>query len=217
MSQQQLKYVAIVGGLLIPTYNFFYENLGGYLSYFCYLFFLTGYLKGNKKNVIRVYRVSIFMLCTFIIVGGIVITSIISMKTGFNGILSQLYRLHDSRNIITVIQAYAMFYIFIELKKFSYKWINEISKTALGSYLISESISIRGESGTVSILWNNIFHFTDRYYSNSFIWYSLLAIVITFIIVIIIDYLRITLMKHINIRIGSNIINNFDIKIKKLF
>ena len=188
---------------MIAGYNFLYENMGGYLAYFCYIFYVVGYLKRVNGGNIRKHKIPVFICTTLIIITGVEVISFISTVTGKVVLLSQLHRLHDSRNIITVVQSISLFYIFIDKKAFSSSIINRVSMTALGTYLITETISIRGEDGMTSILWNSIFHFSDWYATNTFPIKSLLAIIVVFCVAIIIDTIRIMLLKCFHIEITA--------------
>lgn len=201
MTSKSLFYIAIIGGIFVPCYNFIFENVGGTLAYFCYTFFLIGLLKRNDDNFIKKHRYCIFICSSLIIVVLVVLGSFISGFWGGQKLLNLLVRVHDSRNIFTIVQAVSLFYIFKELKPFSSMLVNEVAKTAFGTYLITENIVIRGDSNSLSILWNEWFHFANMYEGNSFVLYSTSVIMLIFVCAIGIDYLRLVIAQKMNLHI----------------
>lgn len=55
ISTKSLAKFLIVLTIFVPVYNYYTQNIGGYLADFCYIFFVTAYLKKNKVNLISRY------------------------------------------------------------------------------------------------------------------------------------------------------------------
>lgn len=185
-----LLYTITTGSLLVPVYNILFENVYGSLLYFYYIFFLVGYLKKHDNNWFIRHRYLVFMLSSLLVIVIISAGSLISTFWGGELLLGQLKRIHDTRNIITVVQGISLFYIFYCMKPFKSPVINLIAKTSFSIYLISESIVLRGDIGK-SILWNKIFHFSKMYDSGLiFIPYSFIAILIVYVFAVAVDIIR---------------------------
>lgn len=201
LSKKQLKYLLFIGSLLIPIYNFIFSGaIGGTLFYFYYIFFVVGFIKQYDDCFIRKHNKVLFVVTTVVIFVLIELCALTSELTGVNALLGMINKIHDSRNILTVIQALSLFFIFLGLKPRKSLVINEIAKTALGTYLITENIVIRGESNQVSILWNGIFHFAEMSKSRLFIPYSIGVIVLVFTCSVIIEYIRMYIVKKIKLK-----------------
>ena len=203
ISDKGLMYSVIIGTIFVPVYNLAFDGaIGGTLSYFYYLFFLTAYFKRTNENVLKKKCKIVFGFSSILIVSLVCLLSFASSFVGGNALLNQLWRIYNSRNIFTAIQGFSLFFIFMQMKPFTSRIINNIAKTAFGTYLITENIVLRGESGQVSILWNEIFHFSEMYETNLFIPYSAGVILLVFVCVVAIDYLRIMAVRKINFKIS---------------
>lgn len=200
ISEKLLKGLCVSLILMVPVYNIFYQNPGPYLADFCTLFVLTFYFKRNPNCLIEKYRKLILCISLICSVSCTMLLCIVGTQFNNQTILNQMVRFHDNRNILTFIQAFAIFFVFINIRSFKPKIINLLSQTSLAVYIISENILIRGDGGTDTI-WETVFRLRSLFNSDActinFIFNLLLTIVFTFIAVFIIDFVRIQLEKHI--------------------
>ena len=130
---------------------------------------------------------------------------IIANDIGIDGVVSHLKHLHDSRNILTFVQAYSLFFVFEKRKPFHSGIINEVAKTALGTYLITENIALRGAETGYSILWNGFFHVREFIEKGAgyYIVYTCVVLIFAFVTAVLIDYCR--------LRIGNIIIGRMTV------
>ncbi len=199
ISDKQLTYLCIVLVILSPVYNFYFENIGGYISYFITIYFCVAYLREHRDCFIVKHPKIVFAGLSLFIICGISVVSIFSYSMGHPGLVHILNKLHDCKNIITLIQGFALFFCFLGMRPFKSRIINELALTAYGTYIITENIALRGENGATSILWNGLFKMNAAYQGDNFIIYSIFVCLVTFVAAMIIDYIRILIKRALKI------------------
>ena len=198
LNKKQHYYVVAIGMLLIPCYNLLFENVGGNLGYFIYIYFFVAYIKKYEPEITVYKRPGLsFVLITIVVM--VLTESIVFVGDFYNNqtIINQAVRFHDSRNVITLLQAFCLFCFFRKIKPFSSKIVNLIAASSLGVYLLSENIVARGEDGCVSILWNEIFSMAKYYNNGNFVLYSFSVIIALFICSSVVDFLFRKIIKKI--------------------
>lgn len=181
ISQKQLKLICIAGSFICPVYTMIFggnEILGGSLMDFCYVFFLTAYLKQKQGNWLeRHCFLGVIIGSGCIIVGSIGIKLIFGTQA-----ISKILKLITCRNCFVYIIAFCLFYLYQKLKYHNHKFINKLAKGTLGIYILHENILMRGDNGK-SLLWEKIWHISNYYnYPGGYIIHLVSAVIITFFI-----------------------------------
>lgn len=127
----------------------------GNLPWFLYIFVLVGYFKkyplkilSNKKALVLIGFIDILIVCLSIVVFTYLGTKI-EIFGQHNGYLATRY------SIFVLIPGLTMFYYFNSIKTRNYRFINLISSSMLGVYIIHESIYLR------SFIWQDLFPNVD--------------------------------------------------------
>ena len=149
--------------------------IGGYISRFG---FINSF--GSKK-----------WACIWIALSILTITSsIIMMLVGrrFPLVASHTTYFYSRTSFLTIARAIAFFNCFLKLNVRKTKWINTISSTMFGVYLIHDNRLIR------RFLWMDLFHNADYQNTLFMIPYSISVILLVFLICIVIELLRKTII-----------------------
>ena len=105
------------------------------------------------------------------------------------GAMSEIFRFISSitvgeSSLLYIIAGYALFILFNNIHVKKNKYINSIASVTFGILLIHDHNYFR------SILWQDIFHCSQWYYSNDFILRVIGCVLLIFIVCGCIDYLR---------------------------
>ena len=206
---------------LIPTiFGLFYDSTETLLFYNRFIWIIIIYFIGAY---IRIYNIKFFnskkrSLITIIISFSIMILSMIFIyifKDYFEKIgTTTIEYLWTPNNIFMLILSIAFFTLFIKIKINNNPFINKISSTTLGIYLLHEGL-------IKEYIWDNIFKSSIYIYSNYWYIYAILSTILIFIIGFIIDIIRQTIEKYtikkiINLNIWNNIYKEFKQQGKKI-
>jgi hypothetical protein len=210
LTDNSLKKLVIILTVAVPIYDlFFYTSQGGNLADFIYCYFLMSYLKNKPNNFFEKNRKIIFIVITLAVIILRVGISYTGDITGIYYIKSLQYRLADP-NIIAVIQALALFYIFKNIKCADNKYINLVAKSTLGIYILHENIFIRHDKQ--SLLYNRIlkipYFYTTAYFPIVLLIFGLDIFIICSIIDILFSKFIITPI--MNLKIIQKLCNKFD-------
>lgn len=192
LKEHELKKLLIVLTVLIPIYNIFWENIGGKLSNFIYVFILMYFIKNykldffekNAKKMVIVLSTIHLSLCLLLFVLG----NVLNIKKYFD-ILIMLRGPIQGANLIIILDAISLVFIFKKYK-FSSKIINSIGKTTLGIYVIHDNFILCDTLfgyNKKSLLWENIFNVSSFLNTNIYPIYIIGISVITLLICSIID------------------------------
>lgn len=91
---------------------------------------------------------------------------------------------YERHSIVAIVFCVSLFYCFINMKSTYNKFINIISSTTFGIYLLHENNNIR------SFLWNSVFHTSKYVMSNLLLLHVIFAVVSVFVVGAFIDYTR---------------------------
>ena len=171
---------------LIGTFNFFIVTMN-YVSWFCVLYFIASYIRlyGLLPNVSTVKWGGYLAVSVLLSILSVVRLLVIADRLGatqFN-----VYRyVADSNVLFAVTTAVTSFMFFKGLKMKYYKWINVIASTTFGVLLI------HANSNTMrQWLWKDTLHNADVYYTDYACLYSVVAVLVVFIVCSVIDFVRI--------------------------
>ena len=185
-----------------------------YLSWFVFLYCLSGYIKLYVLDKIADYKISRFLLVFFIAATCIFLWVLFCNYQYHNG--TRIWRnwryFSDMNNIFTLIASVSLFLVFLKINIGYNKSINIIAGTMLGVYLIHDNRFVR------HWLWGNVWGVKDHL-SDSFLRYLLwyvFAICLTFLSCVLIEIVR----KRIVSRISVDLVRRMDpwnIKLRELF
>ena len=183
--------IAILTLKLITKQDLYISEVGSFIIFYSIGAFLKKYPSNyfsKKKNITKVFIISI---CCLLI--SVALLDIIGTK--YNFIAKHSTCLFSKNSIVSILFAVSLFNIFINKKEKNIRFINTISKSVLGVYLISDNFLIR------RILWNDILRCREYVLSKYLLLHMIISIVIVFSLCILIDYLRIKIIEPIFIKI----------------
>lgn len=193
-----------------------FENNGYTLYNFIFLYLVGGYLRKYplensyfmrrfSKNLVIIFFVSIYIFAAMLNYSiSKTCMSLLNINTIMNEISNNVLRMTLMySNPLIIIQSIAFFYIF-KMLKFKSSFVNSISRTTLGVYLIHDNNYIR------KILYDCINIHNSTIDSYWFILYLLLMSIIVFVCCSIIEWLRQLVFKFIYTRkVSKNIRDNY--------
>lgn len=193
-----------------------FENNGYTLYNFIFLYLVGGYLRKYplensyfmrrfSKNLVIIFFVSIYIFAAMLNYSiSKTCMSLLNINTIMNEISNNVLRMTLMySNPLIIIQSITFFYIF-KMLKFKSSFVNSISRTTLGVYLIHDNNYIR------KILYDCINIHNSTIDSYWFILYLLLMSIIVFVCCSIIEWLRQLVFKFIYTRkVSKKIRDNY--------
>ncbi len=198
---------------IIPTIFIKTDMLANNIVWYSYLFLCASYIRNfpNKytsdiKLDIKIMLISIIsIIILFIIFDSLELTGIIIPNITFEIIRQNSFPI--------LILSISMFLIFLNLPKYKSKWINTLSETTFGVYLIHDNPYIR------ILIWRGAF--LDELYNNGVL--LIIHAISTISIVIIFSFLMSYIYNLLFNRLldtlaekGANLLDNINNKIEKL-
>lgn len=190
----------------ITVANYYANELIQFILFYSMGAYIGKYNKNvfnNKKLNKIILLISVLILCF-----SVVFFDLISPKISFFMISTYFF---NRTSIVSITLAFSLFNFFINKKEKNNVFINSISALVFGVYLISDNNYIR------NILWSNIFHNANYVNSNLLIPHMIISVSITFIICIIIEYIRKCTIEKFYIKYVSNYIDKLQVKIEICF
>lgn len=167
ISYEALKVLCIMLTVIMPIYTLIFKSLANGVAWFVYIFFLVACLKKQDNNFIERNRYWLF-LASFGSILAIVFVVKIWKDTAYTELLND--------NILILILALSIFYIFKNMHIGKSRCINGISSKMLGVYILHENMLIQP-------IWEDIFHMSWWHLNSS--WYALYYIAIVLLVFII--------------------------------
>lgn len=218
ITESQLRGLLAITTFLIPFYNMCWYNLGSHLADFCYLFYLTAYLKRHENNFIERHRVPGAVL---MYVGIVVICELFFLladRTGYEVFATLTDHIYNRENIPIYFLAFCIFYIFRHLEIGSSKVINIFASATLGVYIIHENDVFHGRFGEIpSILWDGFFHMDAWYRSKWFGLYLLFVTGLVFASCTILELVRKKLIDELLLEDTLHLPERINRALKKVF
>ena len=180
---QTLLVMTIACWSIIPTFTTkSYE--GNSLLWFITLYAIAGYIRKfglNKKYTTKYYFLFwlIFSILTYL--SSVVFTI---MGTKWEIFAAHSTYFYGQEKLSILLTSLSLFMVFTSLKMRYYKWINIIASATFGVYLIHDNKVVR------SFLWFNIFKNAQFQHSNFIIPYSIMVVVLVYVVCTVIDLLR---------------------------
>ncbi|HAT4224184.1 acyltransferase family protein [Clostridium perfringens] len=167
----------------IPTFILVSPGFSN-LAWFIILYTIAAYCRLYPNNIILSYKVNlIIVIITYsITVFSVIVFDLIGTKIKLVGDNATIFMAGNRLPI--AICSISLFLVFKNLRVKSNKFINTISATTFGIYLIHDNTYVR------PFLWNNILKNSEYLNSNFLVIHAIVSITIVFIICSIIDYLR---------------------------
>ncbi len=189
--------------MILIKKGFYNETL-----FFCWIYSVGAYIKTydikifkNKKNFWYIILFNnIFLMVIVILMGYLSSKNTIALKG--------ITHLSSINSIPMLINAFAIFERFKEIKLRYNKIILSLASNSLAVYLIHDNYNFQ------NLLWNNIIDF-KKLYENQF-WILLLCIVGLPVIIYLICYIIEEIRKYIFDKFNINIPNKISIKINKI-
>lgn len=209
---RNLLFVLFILCSVIPT--FVTSDLTSSLTWFVFLYLTAGYVRfyhndfaGN--NAIR--HALIGILGILILWCSSTLINWVGIYFGKERILSYSRHFMSMESIIVLVIAYELFMTFLCMKKFSNNIVNKIAGAAFGVYLIHDNVNLR------ILLWQNIVKYVDWERPVYLVLYSLICVVLIYIICTVIDLIRQYTVERIWIKFVDRYGENVWCKIKHMF
>lgn len=182
-----LKLIILLIGLwsILPTFTGKSFECS-YLTIFVLLYLIGSYIRLNIDiNKIKTKKLVIITLSSLI--SCYLLLLVINIAYALKNI--ELLRLMSdwiisTNSIFIIIASITLFLIFLKRKEFSNKYINYVSGSVLGVYLIHDNNLVR------HYLWDNIINIASFYPSKYFILIAIFFIISIFIVCCLIDIVR---------------------------
>lgn len=191
LSKEGLKKLCIILTFCIPCYNILWQNVGGTLADFIYIYFLMAYLLSKQGCFFEKHAMVGFIVTSWMIIVICLTTCAIGTVTGIEMFLDQSSRI-TGRNIFIIIDAVFMFYLFKNLKLKNSNIVNKFGRSTLGVYLIHDNVFLR--DGDIPILWDRILKVGYWYVTPYFVVHMVLSIIFIFLFSSLIEMIRIKLV-----------------------
>ncbi len=159
------------------------------LVWFIYLYILAAYI---RKNIMKISsKIAAFYACVTlaILVVTTIIFDIISIKKP--KLYEQATRLYGMEMFPVLVISVGLFLVVLNLDMKNNKYINVISSTTFGIYLIHDDVWVK------EWLWGTVIHQVSYAYSYYLVVYSVGSIMLVFAICMIIDLVRKALLQRI--------------------
>lgn len=189
LSVRELRHGVAVFTFLVPIYNTLWNNVGGHLLSFYYMYFFIALSRKDEKVSKFFDRYSkrcwIFgSILLLILVSGSKILEPIADIPFFSITERRLFRFY---NPLIYFLAISLFYTFKGLKVKNSRCINKIASGTFGVYIFHECIVLREGN---SLLWNQLFHIENAF--NNSVLYPFYVIIAIFIVWVISTLISIT-------------------------
>lgn len=212
LSKKEYQLFLIISLILfsfIPTFltstaNFYGNDLIQFLLFYSIGAYIRKYdldFLTKKKNVYLLMASSVTLILSVIVI------NLLSMKIPSLGMYANQF--YERHSIVAIIFSVSLFKFFIFCKPFYNRFINTISATMFGVYLIHDNNYIR------YLLWHDIAHSGEYVLSNWLLLHVVLCVSLVFIVCIIIELTRKNLIEKPLFNKFDKTIDNIQIKIAK--
>lgn len=190
LTKKQLQWLILlllyfqVTSQIIGTVSQYFQPIHSELQLFVLCYFLALYIKRYPLPLLfnRIFLFTTVILMWFLVFFIWCLAAVFLPGNAWVGVLSSLC--NDESSILYLIGGYAFFLLFYTLRIPTNQYINAIAHTTFGILLIHDHNFFR------YVLWNQIFHAQDWWYSRYFLIHILLCVFIIFVVGALIDHLR---------------------------
>ena len=181
------------------------------LCWFVFLYALAGYIRlyvdiasiKSGKCILIAIAIGAFTYLS------VIILDLLGLKISF--VATRTTFLYSMEKLPILLISLLLFLGFANLKIGCVPFINTISSTCFGIYLIHDNKYIR------ELLWSTIFQNANYQQSKFLILYILMQIIVVFVICAILELIRIHIIEKIYLKPIDNLSNWMNKKIEKLF
>lgn len=169
----------------VPT--FIGSELSTSLTWFIFLYFIAAYKRlynENYKDDKAIRHGALAVLGIIALWSSSALINLAGVYSGREGILSYSRHFMSMESVIVLAVSYELFMAFLCRKRFYSNTINIIARGAFGVYLIHDNSYLR------IILWRNIVRYADRDNPVYLVLYSLLCVILIYVICTLIDLAR---------------------------
>lgn len=169
----------------VPT--FIGSELSTSLTWFMFLYFIAAYKRlynENYKDDKAIRHGALAVLGIIALWSSSVLINLAGVYSGREGILLYSRHFMSMESVIVLAVSYELFMAFLCRKRFYSNTINIIASGAFGVYLIHNNSYLR------IILWRNIVRYADRDNPVYLVLYSLLCVILIYVICTLIDLAR---------------------------
>lgn len=201
--------------VVFPTITDAYFESGNLILFF-YLFLIGGYLRLYKDKMIYPIKdmIMVLVILTGVTFLAVRLFDLWGIQVKFLGFWSSVDFFYGNQKIPIVLLSVILFLLFKQLKIKNSSIINIASATTFGIYLIHDNENIR------QLLWRDFFIIPQMSSAKYFIPYSLLIVLIVFLVCGFLEFIRMILIEPLYStkieHIGDKIINSFEIMMSKL-
>ena len=180
---QKMLILLFVIWSIIPTFTTS-KFQGNVLLWFVFLYCLARYIRLfglNPKGNVKKY---VILFVVFTLIRYATCIGLILLGTKVSAVAGHSLYFYDQQSVFTLLCAVTLFMIFEKITIPNNKIINLIASASFGVYLMHDNKHIR------SFIWQTIFKGKDYQNSLMLILYSLLAVLIIYLVGTIIDLIR---------------------------
>lgn len=190
---------------LIPTLT---NNAWGSTNHELFLlcYFIGAYIKKYYYDQFTKKHTILLIIFNFLLMG---IILFISKTVGYNLEIQKLiddgnYLIVSSFSIFNIIGAVLLVILFKNINIGRNKFINKVSASILGVYLIHDNVMVR------NWLWNEFYPNITYYDSYYFILFAFIKVIVVFIVCLLIDQIRICIFSKVENYVANYIYKFFD-------
>ncbi len=184
------------------TSNYFLSEITQFILFYS----MGAYLKKYPSNIFTKKKVRVILIITTIILllASVLLINIAAFK------ISELVRRGNyffSRiSPLVILLSLGLFTTFINKKEYSSKFLNTVSATTFGIYLIHDNEYIR------SVLWSQILKVPEIAKTNYLLLHMLISVIGVFVVCSIIEFIRINTIERVTDKIFLNRIDKWQDK-----
>lgn len=207
---QRLLVLLFVSWCVIPTFLSASWQSNS-LLWFVFLYALAGYVR------LYIDVTSIKSSKCILIAGAIAVLTFLSVITfdilglKFSFVATHTTFFYGMEKLPILVISLMLFLGFANMKIGYVPFINTISSTCFGIYLLHDNNYVR------ELLWSTIFQNTNYQQSNFLIPYTLMQIIVVFVICTIIEFIRIHLIEKVYLKPVEKLSNWVNVKLENLF
>ncbi len=207
---QALLVMLVIIWSLIPTFTATAYQ-GNNLLWFVCLYSIAGYVRlyGLNAKLSAKHYFLIWLVSSAVTYASRVLLIILGTKSSFLSKCSSYFydQVYNQEQITVLIASLSLFMLFLGIKLNYNKWINIIASTTFGVYLIHDNNVLR------SFLWIDLFENSKYQNSLLLIPYSIIVVLIVFIVCALIDICRQKIFEKPFVAL----VNKYSDRVEKLF
>lgn len=191
ISLKSLKILCIVLTFIVPCCFVFWEVISSKFVIFVYIYFVTFYLKNVSNNFVEKHCKLLFAISILLLISSSLLVNFIGTYLNNNVIINLVMNINTTYNILFIVSAFSLFYIFKNMKINNSKIINILGKVTIGVYIIHDNKFFRDGN---SLLWNGILKTNQYYLTAYFPFHMIISVLLVYIVCSMIEIIRMKIM-----------------------